>query len=41
VREQEIETWMTAPPEDALKLQHPLSDDSLKLVAARKKEGVV
>src|SRR3954466_13706646 len=28
--EAEIETWMTAPPEEALKLQRPLPDWSLK-----------
>jgi putative SOS response-associated peptidase YedK len=29
----EIEHWMTAPAEDALKLQRPLSDGALKIVA--------
>ncbi len=29
----EIETWMTAPADEALKLQHPLTDDALKIVA--------
>jgi putative SOS response-associated peptidase YedK len=29
----EIERWMTAPVEDALKLQRPLPDGSLKIVA--------
>jgi putative SOS response-associated peptidase YedK len=29
----EIETWMTAPTEEALKLQRPLPDGSLKIVA--------
>jgi putative SOS response-associated peptidase YedK len=36
--EEEIETWMTAPPEDALKLQRPLPDWSLKVVATGEKE---
>jgi putative SOS response-associated peptidase YedK len=31
--EREIETWLTAPAEEALKLQRPLSDDALKIVA--------
>jgi hypothetical protein len=30
---EEIETWMTAPAEDALKLQRPLSDGTLRIVA--------
>jgi putative SOS response-associated peptidase YedK len=29
----EVETWMTAPPDDALKLQRPLPDGSLRIVA--------
>jgi hypothetical protein len=29
----EIETWMTAPAEEALKLQRPLPDDVLAIVA--------
>ena len=34
--EQDIETWLTAPAEDALKLQRPI--DGLKIVARRVKE---
>jgi len=36
----EIETWLTAPAEVALKLQRPLSDGSLQIVARGvKKDG--
>ena len=34
----EVETWMTAPPEEALKLQRPLPDGSLQIVARGVKE---
>jgi putative SOS response-associated peptidase YedK len=34
----EIETWLTAPTGDALKLQRPLPDGSLKIVATGQKE---
>jgi putative SOS response-associated peptidase YedK len=34
----EVETWMTATPDEALKLQRPLSDRSLKIVARGVKE---
>jgi putative SOS response-associated peptidase YedK len=34
----EVETWMTAPPDDALKLQPPLPDGALKIVARGVKE---
>jgi putative SOS response-associated peptidase YedK len=37
----EIDIWMTAPPEEALKLQRPLPDDALMIVGrgAKKDEG--
>jgi putative SOS response-associated peptidase YedK len=35
---EEIETWLTAPTEEALKLQRPLPDGSLKIVARGTKE---
>ncbi len=36
----EIEQWMTAPTEDALKLQRPLADGVLKIVATgERKDG--
>ena len=34
----EVETWMTAPSDAVLKLQRPLSDGSLKIVARGVKE---
>jgi putative SOS response-associated peptidase YedK len=38
---EEIDVWMTAPAEEALKLQCPLADNSLKIVARgnKKDEG--
>ena len=36
----EIETWMTAPAADALKLQRPLLNGSLQIVATGQKEDV-
>ena len=34
----EVETWMTASPDEALKLQRPLPDGSLRIVARGVKE---
>jgi putative SOS response-associated peptidase YedK len=38
---EEIDTWMTASPEEALKLQRPLPDDALMVVSrgGKKDEG--
>jgi putative SOS response-associated peptidase YedK len=39
--EDEFETWMTGPAEDALKLQRPLPDDVLRIVArGERSDGV-
>ena len=35
---EQIETWLTGEPADALKLQTPLPDEALKIVARREKE---
>jgi putative SOS response-associated peptidase YedK len=35
---EQVETWMTAPPDEALKLQRPLLDGSLRIVARGVKE---
>lgn len=37
-KDAEIEQWMTAPAEEALTLQRPLPDGTLKIVAAGQKE---
>jgi putative SOS response-associated peptidase YedK len=35
---EEVETWLTAPREDALKLQRPLPDGALVIVARGAKQ---
>ena len=35
---EEMDTWMTAPPAEALKLQRPLPDGALRIVAHGTKE---
>jgi putative SOS response-associated peptidase YedK len=37
---QEVETWMKAPPDEALELQRPLPDGSLRIVARGVKEDL-
>jgi putative SOS response-associated peptidase YedK len=34
---EEIETWLKAPAEEALKLQRPLADGTLKIVSTGQK----
>ena len=36
--EAEIDQWMTAPADEALKLQRPLLDGTLRIVATGEKE---
>jgi putative SOS response-associated peptidase YedK len=38
---EEIEVWLTAEPEDALRLQRPMPDESLKVVLVGEKEDKV
>ena len=37
----DIETWLSSPPEEALKLQRPLPDGSWEIVARGNKEDIV
>jgi putative SOS response-associated peptidase YedK len=40
-RPDEVETWLTAPADEALKLQRPLADGALRIVARGVKEDSV
>jgi putative SOS response-associated peptidase YedK len=37
---EEVETWMTVPPDETLKLQRPLPDGALRIVARGVKENL-
>jgi putative SOS response-associated peptidase YedK len=37
---EQVETWLTAPPDEALPVQTPLADGALKVVAVGVKEDV-
>jgi putative SOS response-associated peptidase YedK len=37
---EEIETWLTAPVGEAMRLQRPLPDDALRIVARGEKRDV-
>jgi putative SOS response-associated peptidase YedK len=36
--EEQVETWLTRPSEEAMKLQRPLPDGALRIVARGEKE---
>jgi putative SOS response-associated peptidase YedK len=38
ISQEEIERWMAAQAEEAMKLQRPLSDDALRIVARGEKK---
>ncbi|MCK1704574.1 SOS response-associated peptidase family protein [Bradyrhizobium sp. 146] len=38
---EEVETWMTAPADEALQLQRPLPDGTLRIVARGAKEDAL
>lgn len=40
-RPDEVEAWMTASPDEALKLQRPLADGALQIVARGVKEDPI
>jgi len=39
-RPEKFETWLTAPAEEALKLQRPLPDDALQIVMTGERKDV-